>query len=358
MLATVLYMALAAPVWRGVDCSFIPQLRDLGAKFYDGADETEVLVALRKQGINLLRLRVWVDPKDGYCGVERTLKLSKEAFDLGYTLMIDFHYSDSWADPAKQVKPRAWRQLSERDLAKAVHDHTKLTLEKLVAQKTPARFVQIGNEVRPGMLFPTGRINGNDYAPFARLLKAGLTGAREAMRGKPLTTIIHNDEGGNFKGTSRFFEGLAKEGVKFDCIGLSYYPWWHGTLAQLSENLNGLASKFNKPVMVVETAYPFTLKWQDDENNFVGTEKQLVPGYPATPEGQASFLQKVNDLVTSVPNGRDSVRFIGLLNTSPCPAFARLAKTWHSSTSSTGCCQAPPRWAVNPNNNSNLGRRR
>ena len=303
MVAALLLVASTAPEWRGVDCSFIPQLRDLGAKFYDGEKETEVLVALRKRGINLLRLRVWVEPKDGYCGVEKTLRLAKEAFDLGYALMIDFHYSDSWADPAKQFKPNSWRSLSDSELAKAVHDHTKMTLQKLIAQKTPPRFVQIGNEVRPGMLWPTGRIVNDNFRPFAALLKAGIAGTHEAMGGKPVTTIVHNDEGGNFKGTSWFYSGLEKEKVNYDCIGLSYYPWWHGTLAQLEENLNGLNKKFKRPVMVVETAYPFTLKGQDATNNFVGQEAQLVPGYPATLAGQGNFLRKINEIVAKVPNG-------------------------------------------------------
>lgn len=294
-----------APYWRGVDASFIPQYRDLGAVFYEGKNPIEPLAAFAKTGSNLLRLRVWVDPPEKYCNPEHTLAMAREAKKLGMDLLIDFHYADSWADPGKQPKPKAWAELSNEDLEKAVREHTHRVIADLVAQKTPPKIVQIGNEIADGLLWPTGRISRGGREMFGRLLKAGIEGARAAMpKSDPLSIMIHHDQGGK-NGVCRWYYDLVKElGVEFDMIGLSYYPWWHGTLDDLSKNLNDLAERYQKPLMVVETAYPFTLSSGDDTGNFVERENQLVPGYPATPQGQIAFLKKLHAIVKAVPENR------------------------------------------------------
>lgn len=302
MVSLAVISLVAAPIWRGVDASFLPQYADLGVKFFERDKEAEPLALMAKHGINLLRLRVWVNPKDGYCSVERTLEMAKKATAVGMELMIDFHYSDWWADPGHQVVPAAWKNMSDAQICTAVAEHTSTVLKRLNEQGTPARFVQIGNEVRDGMIWPMGRISNGKHDAFASILKAGVRAARSTMGRRPLTVIIHDDEGGNLAGTTWFYGELIKRGVSFDAIGLSYYPWWHGSLSKLKENLDGLAAQFKKPVMVVETAYPFTLESADDEGNFVKDTKGLVADAPPTPAGQVEFLHRVNAIVASVPN--------------------------------------------------------
>ncbi len=293
---------MARPLLNGADLSFLPEYRDLGAKFLDGDASTDPLDSFVRRGAKLLRLRVWVHPPKGYCSVQRTLALAKEAKAKGMKLLIDFHYSDDWADPQHQVTPEAWRSFDQASLSQAVYSHTKATMQRLVAQGTAPEMVQVGNEIRNGMLWPIGDTRETGYGPLCRLLRAGVRAVREVSPRSQV--MIHHDRGADLGVTRDFFGELKKRGVKFDVIGLSYYPWWHGTLPNLEKTLNGLAAKFNRPVMVVETAYPFSLGWKDQTGNFVGEEKQLAPGFPATPDGQASFLKELNRIVRAVPEGR------------------------------------------------------
>ncbi len=304
VLALMLFAVSAQPLLNGADASFVPQYRDLKAEFFVGATKTDGLDALAQSGSKLLRLRVWLNPKDGYCSVDRTLALARDGKKLGMHLLINFHYADDWADPQKQPTPDAWRSLNLTDLAKAVKAHTQDTLDRLAAQGTPADSVQVGNEIRNGILWPMGKRSEGKLDKLAVLLKAGVEGVRASKNGKKIKVMIHHDQGGMVKECRFFFGELKRLGVRFDWIGLSYYPWWHGTMPQLQENMNGLAAEFRKPVMIVETAYPFTLGWKDQTGNFCGSESQLVPGFPATPEGQAKFLRELNRMVRAIPGKR------------------------------------------------------
>lgn len=287
---------------RGVDASFLPKLDDLKAEFFEGNSRIDVLTAFRVRGIEWLRVRVWVHPKEGYCGVPKTLELCKKAKSLGYRLLINFHYSDDWADPQKQIPPAAWKDFDLDGMAKAVYAHTRGTLEALDRQGTPADMVQIGNEIRDGMLWPHGQLSKGNWDGLERLLKAGIRGTKEAQLSEQPLISIHHDQGGNAKQCGEFYGQLEKRGVVYDALQLSYYPWWHGTFAQLRENLNTLATRFKKPVFVGETAYPFTLSWKDRTGNFVGLDRHLVPGFPASPVGQAGFLTELRKIVMETPN--------------------------------------------------------
>ena len=288
----------------GGDLSFIPEYRSLKTTFYDGLKERDPLESFSSRGAKLLRLRVWVNPPAGFCSAERTLELAREAKRLGMQTLIDFHYSDDWADPQHQVPPAAWKAFDQKRMEVAVFDHTKDVVQRLAAQGTPADMVQIGNEIRDGMIWPMGQITKSGYGPLAKLLIAGIKGVRAGAGKRVPRIMIHHDRGAELAKCKPFYQELLKRGVKFDVIGISYYPWWHGTMQGLKENMDGLAETFKKPVMIVETAYPFTLGWKDQTGNFVGEEKQLVPGYPATPDGQAKFLRELNRLVRAVPKDR------------------------------------------------------
>ena len=288
---------------RGVDASFLPQLADLGAVFLDGETAKPPLVSFRDRGMNWLRLRVWVRPKKGYCDIPHTLALCKTAKKLGYKLLIDFHYSDDWGDPQHQIAPEAWKDFDIPQLSNAVYWHTRETLEKLDRQGTPADMVQIGNEVRDGLFYPKAQISKAGWEPFVEVVKAGMRAVRQAKLKQRPETSMHFDQGAKPDRCVAFFGELVKRGVEFDLIQLSYYPWWHGPMPDLRTSLKQLAEKFGKPIFVGETAYPFSFGWKDQTGNFVGQERQLEPGFPATPEGQAKFLRELRKIVSETPNG-------------------------------------------------------
>lgn len=295
------------PFARGVDASFLREIEANGGVFRDNGAKTDALTVFRNHGVNLLRIRVWNNPADGYSGKADVLALAMRGSSAGLQLLIDFHYSDTWADPGHQTKPAAWANLSDGALATAVHDFTQEIVGALAAQGTPPDIVQVGNEVRAGMLWPTGQVSGGSDANWPRLaslLKAGVKGVQDGMpAGRSARIMLHVDSGGNNAWCRDWFDAATRNGVPFDLIGLSYYPWWHGPLTAVSANVNDLASRYGKPVMVVETAYPWTLQWNDSTNNVVGLTSQLADGYTATPAGQKAFLDGVFATVRAIPRG-------------------------------------------------------
>ena len=166
--------------------------------------------------------------------------------------------------------------------------------------------VQVGNEITPGMLWDDGRVDGpfdtpEQWAKLARLLEAGASAVRSEAPSAQV--MLHIDRGGDNAGARRFFDQMARLGVDYDWIGLSYYPWWHGPLEALKENLDDLALRYGKPILLAETAYPWTLRSTDRVPNIVGSPEQLHPGYPATVEGQGAFLREVTRIVRRTPGG-------------------------------------------------------
>ena len=291
--------------WRGIDASFLPQLEWLGIGFYSGQEQVDVVRLAAAAGINLMRLRVWVNPADGFCDTSHTLAMASRAHAAGMKLLIDLHLSDSWADPGQQTKPAAWAGLSSGALAQRVSDYASGVMAALVAQGTPPAFVQVGNEVTDGLLWPTGRISISGWGAFASLIKAGILGVQSAFPaiGQP-QILLHIDRGGDNGAARWFYDNALNSGIPFELIGLSYYPWWHGPLDTMAANLNDLATRYQRPVWLVETSYPWTLAWNDNQNNFVGANSQLLPGFPASSAGQSAYLQRLVELLARVPGGQ------------------------------------------------------
>jgi arabinogalactan endo-1,4-beta-galactosidase len=292
--------------YRGVDASFVPQLEWAGVAFRDEAGVVRDPIALfAARGINLLRLRVWHTPLGGWCGTPATLAMARRARDNGLAVMLCIHYSDSWADPGQQTTPAAWQGQSPAALVQSVESYTRSLVAALDAQGTPPAMVQIGNETTDGMLWPTGRISTSGFDAFAALFSAGARGAVSAVPASRRPLIVcHIDRGGDNAASRWFFDQMRSRGVEYDVIGLSYYPWWHGTLSALSQNVRDLAARYGKPVMLVETAYPFTLGWNDSTWNFVGLPSQLIPGLDASPTGQSLFANAVGGVMRGIPAGR------------------------------------------------------
>jgi arabinogalactan endo-1,4-beta-galactosidase len=291
---------------RGVDASFLPMIERCNGRFTSDGIEKEAMAFMAAQGVNFVRLRVWVDPTDGASGLDEVLDLARRAKLLNLGLLIDFHYSDTWADPANQTKPVAWTDLTFADLQTSVTQHTRTVISTLFAQGTPPDVVQLGNEIANGFLWPDGRLGQgyeDNWAQFAALLHAGRAGVAASYAGaEHIPIMIHIDTGGDLGRSRWFFDNLLQQNVPFDQIGLSFYPWWHGTLLDLQTNMAGLVSRYGKPIVVVETAYPWTLAWADEDHNPVGLETQLHPGYPANVRGQAVFLLDVRTAVQQLPH--------------------------------------------------------
>lgn len=290
---------------RCADVSFLNELEAAGAVYRDGTALDDPLRILQRRGLNTVRLRLWHTPFSGQDGLEDVLAAAQRAQALGLGIVLDFHFSDTWADPAHQTKPAAWAGLSYPVLEDSLHAYTRSVLTALATQGTIPAIVQIGNEVTGGMLWNEGRVGGTFDTPtqwtqFAGLLRAAIAGIREVVDERS-DIMIHIDRGGDRDGAVWFFDHLVAEDVAFDLIGLSYYPWWHGTLDDLQNTLHTLAMRYARPLLLIETAYPWTLAWFDNEHNLVGLPDQLLPGYPATPAGQLAFVAAVTAQLQSVP---------------------------------------------------------
>jgi len=294
--------AQASPMICGTDLSFVPQVEAGGGLFYDDSGASvDVIDDLAAQGLDMVRLRLWHTPADGVNGLDSTLIMARRIHDAGMRLLLDIHYSDTWADPAHQTKPAAWENLPFDALTEAVHDYTAEVVSALVEQGTPPAIIQIGNEITPGILWEDGRVQDDTgWLNLIALLNAGVEGAHSAAPDADI--MLHIDSGGNAE-TSRWFFDHIGDSVDFDLIGVSFYPWWHGELGDLQANLTMLAERYGKPIIVVETGYPWTLGWADDTHNMVGEMAQLHAGFPATPRGQHAFLTALTAIVADVPDG-------------------------------------------------------
>ena len=302
---------------KGADVSMLPEMEALGAKFYD-VDGTEMdeLQIMKNHGINWIRLRIWNDPKAGPGGggntdEARAIEMTKRAHALGLKVLIDFHYSDWWADPAKQFTPKAWENDTEDQLVQHVHDYTKQVVEDFQQAGCEPEMIQIGNEIKNGMLWPIGKLPSSDGdKAFSRLMDAGLKAVREADPDRSIQLMVHLPDGGDNALYQRFFDSLKKNGVTdFDVIGLSYYPFWHGTLDQLQANLDDISARYDKDVIVVETAFGYTNENFDNMKNCYDENMERIGGFRSTVQGQATGLRAVMERLANVPNGRGTGMF-------------------------------------------------
>jgi arabinogalactan endo-1,4-beta-galactosidase len=239
----------------GADVSFLPSLEDAGRKFYDNGVEKDAIQILKDHGFNYIRLRIFNNPrvdsgysKKGYCDLDNTKKMALRIKAAKMGFLLDFHYSDNWADPGKQFKPAAWKKLNFQQLQDSIRAFTKNTLLALKQQGTLPDMVQVGNEINHGMLWPDGRTRNLDT--LAAFFKAGIQGVKDVD--KSIRIMLHIACGGE-NGESRYFlDNMLKRNVKFDIIGESYYPRWHGPIDSLKRNLNDLTTRYKQDVIVAE----------------------------------------------------------------------------------------------------------
>ena len=278
---------------RGADLSFLPEIRQSGALFYDSLGNVkDALQIFKENGCNTVRLRLWHNPSSGHSTLAEVQAFAQEIKAKGMKVLLDFHYSDTWTDPGQQAKPSAWAALADAALGDSVYQYTK----RVVSLIQPD-YVQIGNEINGGMLWENGRLSKQDA--FVGFLKKGVQAVREVL---PQTKIIIHFAGIN--NSDYFYNVLKTKGLDYDIIGLSFYPVFHGKdLNALTTTMSQLVSKYGKKCMLAEMAYPFTLGWADNTNNTVGLSSQLVTGYPATAEGQKQYLLKLRQIVTDNEKG-------------------------------------------------------
>lgn len=275
---------------KGVDVSYLPEIRKSGLLFYNQQKQAEdMLLTLKKSGVNLIRLRLWKNPSSPNSDFETVKNLVQEIKALGLKTLLTVHYSDTWADPAQQTKPQQWQSIGFNQLKDSVYAYT----QKITTEINPD-YIQIGNEINHGLLWPDGNIN--NLAQMKALLQAGIEAVHASNKN---TKIILHYAG--LQNASWFYQNMAN--MDFDIIGLSYYPMWHGkNLDSLQLTLTSLTTQFQKPVFIVETSYPFTLGWNDWTNNIIGLDSQLIATYPPTPQGQKDYLLGIQQVLKKVPN--------------------------------------------------------
>ncbi|MGN1281038.1 MAG: arabinogalactan endo-beta-1,4-galactanase [Succinivibrio sp.] len=302
---------LPANFIKGADASELLEMEESGFVYLnkDGVAQ-DCLEILKDSGINYIRLRLWVDPYDengntygaGHNDLKTTLALAKRVKALGLKFLLDFHYSDFWTDPGKQIKPKAWEKLSFADLNTAIKDYTKETIETFKKEGAMPDMVQIGNEINSGILWPDGKSwggDGHEFDRLAELLKSAISGFNEAKGDAQCPVMLHLAKGPDNGMFKWWFGEITARNVPFDIVGMSMYTWWDGKISALEDNIRFVRETYGKDVIVVEGSYPYTLESKDSlPNDFCDKDAQTA-GYEPTVAGQYTYLK---DLLTGINN--------------------------------------------------------
>lgn len=311
---------------KGMDVSTLLEEEAAGAIYFDNGVREDLFTILKNHGVNSVRLRLWNDPYSpegrpygaGTNDFDKLVILSRRAKSAGLKVLLDFHYSDFWADPGKQFPPKAWQKHTARTLSDDIYEYTKEVLEKLKALDLEPFMVQVGNEITNGFCWPYGNRHYQRPAgapdtyfnpDLKDMLNAGIRAVREVC--PEARTMLHLDNGGNNDLYRDWFDGyFSAGGADFDVIGLSYYPFWHGNLASLQKNMNDIAIRYGKDLYIAEVSMGFTMedygnreKLSPDERKGYATREELIKNldYSMTPEGQKAFMEHVVKIINEVP---------------------------------------------------------
>ncbi len=310
--------------YKGMDISTLLEVEKCGGRFYDGGEAEDVFAILKRYDVNAVRIRLWNDPYSeegkpygaGTNDLASVITLSKRAKEKGFDILLNYHYSDFWADPGKQFIPKAWRGFSVKELEEAVYHYTKDTLLRLKEEGLLPDMVQVGNELTNGLLWPYGKVP--EYDQIARFVNAGIRAVREVsdmalaenVISEKIMVMIHLDNGGNNDLYREWFDHFIKLGEDFDIIGLSYYPFWHGTFDMLENNMKDIALRYGKELIVTEVSMGYTMedyasyeKLAPSERKGMATRQELTDkiDFPMTKDGQKAFLEELFDRIASVP---------------------------------------------------------
>lgn len=288
----------------GMDASSVLVEEASGVKYYNfDREEQDVFKTLAENGVNYIRVRVWNDPYDengngyggGNCDIDTAIEIGKRATKYGMKLLVNFHYSDFWADPSKQMTPKAWEGMSIEEKTEALYEYTKECLQMLKKAKVDVGMVQIGNETNGSMCGETTWFN------MQYLFQAGAKAVREVFPEALVALHFANPEkSGSY---ANYASKLAYYDVDYDVFASSYYPFWHGTLENLSNVLTDISRTYGKKVMVMETSYAYTPDDTDFNGNTISDGSAVTKNYPYTVQGQATSVRDVIETVAGIPNG-------------------------------------------------------
>ena len=311
------FNAMPADFIKGADISTLLEAEQHGAKFYNqNGQQQDAIAILKANGVNTVRLRLWVDPQDadgntyggGSNNQENTIALAKRVKAQGLKLLLDFHYSDFWTDPGKQFKPKAWEKMDYLQLKTAIHDYTRDTIARFKKEGVLPDMVQIGNEINGGILWPEGKSwgqGGGEFDRLAGLLTAAIGGLKENLTdGEQVKVMLHLAEGTKNDTFRWWFDEITRRNVPFDIIGLSMYTYWNGPISALKANMDDISKRYNKDVIVVEAAYGYTLDNCDNAENSFQAKEEKDGGYPGTVQGQYDYIHDLMQAVIDVPDQR------------------------------------------------------
>lgn len=288
----------------GMDASCVPALEASGVKYYNfDGQEQDVFQTLAESGVNYIRVRIWNDPHDangngyggGNCDINTAVEIGKRATKYGMKLLVNFHYSDFWADPGKQMVPKAWAGMDIEEKTQALYDYTKQSLELLKSENIDVGMVQIGNETNASFC------GENKWTNIHPLMNAGSKAVREIFPDALIAIHFANPE--KAENYTSYANNLQYYCVDYDVFASSYYPYWHGTLENLSNVLSGINQKYGKKVMVMETSYAYTAEDSDFSGNTISDGGTIVKDYPFTVQGQANCVRNVIETVAKIPGG-------------------------------------------------------
>ena len=289
----------------GMDASCVPALEASGVTYSDhNGQEKDVFEILSQNGINYIRVRVWNNPFDasgngyggGNCDIDNAIAVGKRATAYGMKLLVNFHYSDFWADPAKQMAPKAWRGMGIDAKCEALYQYTKECLQKLVDAGVDVGMVQVGNETNGALCGEVSSSLGG-WKKITQLMNAGARAVREVCPEALVAIHFANPE--KVTNYQSYGKNLDFYQVDYDVFASSYYPFWHGTLDNLASVLNEISDTYGKKVMVAETSYAYTAEDSDFYGNTIGEGGGIVKDYPFTLQGQANLVRNVVDTVVN-----------------------------------------------------------
>ena len=302
---------------KGMDLSTLLELERCGAKYYDNGEERDLLAIMKSYDVDTIRIRLWNDPWSetgesygaGENDLKTSLEIAKRVTAAGFGVLLNFHYSDFWADPGKQIKPKAWADYGVKELEQAVYDYTLESMRTFLDAGVNITMVQVGNELSNGLLWPEGKVP--NYDNIATFVNAGIRAVRKADAAIPV--MIHLDNGGNNALYRECFDNFTKRGEDFEIIGLSYYPFWHGSLQMLNDNMNDIAERYGKDLVIAEVSMGYTMedyknyeKLSDEERKGYATRPALVEKieYPMTKQGQYDFMEDFLNRISHIKGGK------------------------------------------------------
>lgn len=303
---------LAALAYKGVDWSSLLIEERSGRTYKNTAGQVQPLeTILKASGVNTVRQRIWVNPSNGDYGLDYNIKLAKRAQAAGLQIYLDFHYSDTWADPAHQAKPQAWASLSSDALVTQIWKYTNDVMNTFANNGIKLSLVSIGNEITPGFLFPTGQLSSSGGPKMvSRLLKSAANGIKESSMSPKPKIMVHLDNGWKSDTQTWWYDTVLNSGggfwtTDFDVIGVSYYPFYNSaaTLSSLSSSLSTISSKWNKETMVVETNWPVSCP--KPAYAFPSDAKNI----PFSSAGQTQWIKEVAKRVSGLSGGKGTGLF-------------------------------------------------